>query len=58
MAVALTRPFGFEGNRKMEQADALVEAMEEVSNLVVSVCVCVHVLCVFGDVFVCVAVCV
>eukprot|EP00983_Pelagomonas_calceolata_P112045 1159844-Pelagomonas_calceolata.AAC.3 len=36
VAVALTRPFGFEGNRKMEQADALVEAMEEVSNLVVS----------------------
>ena len=56
--MALTRPFGFEGNRKMEQADALVEAMEEVSNLVVSVCVCVHVLYVFGVVCVCGGVCV
>jgi len=35
VAVALTRPFGFEGNRKLEQADTLVAAMEEVSNLVV-----------------------
>ena len=42
--MALTRPFGFEGNRKMEQADALVEAMEEVSNLVVR-CVCMYCVC-------------
>lgn len=35
VSVALTRPFGFEGVRKLEQADALIEAMEEVAHLVV-----------------------
>lgn len=35
VAVALTRPFGFEGPRKLEAADALVGALEEVAHLVV-----------------------
>lgn len=35
VAVALTRPFGFEGQRKLEQADTLVEALEQVAHLVV-----------------------
>ncbi|GAX83431.1 hypothetical protein CEUSTIGMA_g10856.t1 [Chlamydomonas eustigma] len=35
VGVALTRPFLFEGARKVEQADALVEALEEVASLVV-----------------------
>jgi cell division GTPase FtsZ len=38
VATALTRPFGFEGNRKLEQADALIEALEQVAHLVVSIC--------------------
>ncbi len=37
VAVALTRPFRFEGARKLEQADALVETLEQVAHLVVSV---------------------
>lgn len=36
VAVALTRPFTFEGARKLEQADALIEAMEDVAAMVVS----------------------
>lgn len=35
VAVALTRPFAFEGARKLEQADTLIEAMEEVAHLMV-----------------------
>jgi len=35
VGVALTRPFAFEGARKAEQADALIEAMEDVASLVV-----------------------
>ena len=36
VCVALTRPVSFEGPRKLEQADALIEAMEDVASLVVS----------------------
>ena len=36
VGVALTRPFRFEGARRMEQADALIEIMEEVASLTVS----------------------
>ena len=43
VGVALTKPFAFEGARKAEQADALVEAMEDVASLVVRVCTCVYV---------------
>ena len=39
VGVALTKPFAFEGARKAEQADALVEAMEDVASLVVRACV-------------------
>lgn len=35
VGVALTRPFAFEGARKAEQADTLIEAMEDVASLVV-----------------------
>lgn len=35
VAVALTRPFAFEGARKREQADTLIETMEEVAHLMV-----------------------
>jgi hypothetical protein len=35
VVVALTRPFGFEGPRKLEAADALVELLETVAQLVV-----------------------
>ncbi len=35
VGVALTKPFAFEGARKAEQADALVEAMEDGASLVV-----------------------
>ena len=42
---ALTLPFDFEGRRKVEEASALVEALQDVANLVVSPargwCVCV-----------------
>jgi cell division protein FtsZ len=37
VAVALTRPFDFEGRRKSEEASALVEALQDVANLVVVV---------------------
>ena len=37
MGVALTRPFRFEGARRLEQADALIEIMEEVASLTVSI---------------------
>lgn len=37
VCVALTRPFSFEGPRKLEQADALIEAMEDVASLVVTI---------------------
>lgn len=33
---ALTLPFDFEGRRKVEEAAALVEALQDVANLVVS----------------------
>ena len=36
VGVAVTKPFAFEGARKAEQADALIEAMEDVASLVVS----------------------
>lgn len=32
---ALTLPFDFEGRRKLEEASALVEALQDVANLVV-----------------------
>lgn len=35
VCTALTRPFDFEGARRMEQADALIGLMEEVAHLVV-----------------------
>ncbi|MEW5307186.1 MAG: hypothetical protein WDW36_009594 [Sanguina aurantia] len=35
VASALTRPFAFEGPRKMEQADALIESLQEVAHLMV-----------------------
>lgn len=35
VAVALTRPFEFEGARKLEAADTLIAAMQEVAHLVV-----------------------
>ncbi|KAG2484764.1 hypothetical protein HYH03_016418 [Edaphochlamys debaryana] len=35
VAVALTRPFEFEGARKLEAADALISTLEEVAHLVV-----------------------
>jgi hypothetical protein len=41
VVVALTRPFDFEGRRKMEESSALVEALQDVANLVV----CCAVLC-------------
>lgn len=34
---ALTLPFDFEGRRKVEEAAALVEALQDVANLVVGV---------------------
>jgi cell division GTPase FtsZ len=36
VVAALTGPFGFEGARKLEQAHALMEALEQVAHLVVS----------------------
>lgn len=35
VVVAVTRPFDFEGRRKVEEASALVEALQDVANLVV-----------------------
>jgi cell division GTPase FtsZ len=35
VAAALTRPFDFEGRRKLEEADALIEALEDVAQLTV-----------------------
>jgi hypothetical protein len=37
VVAALTRPFEFEGRRKLEEADALIEALQDVAQLVVSV---------------------
>jgi hypothetical protein len=37
VVAALTRPFDFEGRRKLEEADALVEALAEVAQLTVVV---------------------
>ena len=37
VVAALTRPFDFEGRRKLEEADALVEALSEVAQLTVVV---------------------
>lgn len=36
VVTALTRPFEFEGRRKLEEADALIEALQDVAQLVVS----------------------
>lgn len=36
VVAALTRPFEFEGRRKLEEADALIEALQDVAQLVVS----------------------
>jgi cell division GTPase FtsZ len=36
VAATLTRPFEFEGARRLEAADALISTMEEVAHLVVS----------------------
>lgn len=35
VAAALTRPFEFEGSRRLEAADALITTLEEVAHLVV-----------------------
>lgn len=35
VGVGLTKPFSFEGARRCEQADALIEAMEDIAHLVV-----------------------
>lgn len=37
VVAALTRPFDFEGRRKLEEADALIEALQDVAQLVVSI---------------------
>jgi hypothetical protein len=45
VVAALTRPFEFEGRRKLEEADALIEALQDVAQLVVSAApapLCVH----------------
>ncbi len=36
VVAALTRPFEFEGRRKLEEADALIEALDDIAQLVVS----------------------
>jgi hypothetical protein len=38
VVAALTRPFEFEGRRKLEEADALIEALQDVAQLVVRSC--------------------
>jgi hypothetical protein len=38
VVAALTRPFDFEGRRRLEEADALIEAMSDVAQLTVCVC--------------------
>lgn len=35
VVTAVTRPFDFEGRRKLEEADALIEALQDVAQLVV-----------------------
>eukprot|EP00775_Hariotina_reticulata_P011696 gene11695-11840_t len=37
VVVALTKPFEFEGRRKVDEADALIEALQDVAQLVVAV---------------------
>lgn len=45
-AVAITRPFGFEGNRRVQAAENLIGVLEEAAHLVVVVdqvsCVTLH----------------
>lgn len=36
VVTAVTRPFEFAGRRKLEEADALIEALQDVAQLVVS----------------------
>jgi hypothetical protein len=42
VVAALTRPFEFEGRRKLEEADALIEALQDVAQLVVSAMPATH----------------